>query len=329
MGKKSRNKSKKLTKEQNRKLNIRRNEIRKNVEIELAERAQDKLLETMVVDSIRKSVNIYTHKYFTSEKDLLVDEKEAEKSKKYKKSIKKGNLMQFVSPLSPKKVLFNKKLLRSASARFVNETMIGFDFDTTEAEDMSFFLNLQFYIVMITENPKWTIGENHASCWVDIKLDLSCIKLGRRRIIVAYFPYDIVGKGHDNSIIFMDYYGEFKKMCGKWRLKDLTDDYKYEWLIPKMEEAGYPATKSNVDELSVGFARDGIIDNCIAHMISQNYETQLESEHKKEQKEKKQEEGEQTHAKFFAEENQDDMDVNDDSDEDYDTCDEYEEMIVD
>ena len=354
MGKKNRNKSKILTQEQNRKLNIRQNEIRKNVEREVAERRAEMLLETKHIDDMKKSVAIFTNKYFTLEKGLVVDKKDTT-SKKNRKLIENGKLMEFSGHYTKGvKTLMHRTRLRDASARFYDDTRLGFDFDVNEADTLSFHIRLQFYILMLIERPEWIIGEIRASCWMDISLDLSHLGLGTRRLIVSYFPLDVcpkLGKGLKNSIVFMDLYGDFNTVNMEANsLKSIFEDYKYDYLMPQMEQAGFPSSKSEIDRLTgiSGFARDGILDNCIFNMINmQDFIHLTEQEHKKEKEEKVKSKAtikmlnrdcdlsleeivKETGVFMGIDPNDIEIeDVNDDSDEDYDTCDEYEELIVD
>ena len=117
-----------------------------------------------------------------------------------------------------------------------------------------------------------------------------------------------------------------------------------------MEQAGFPSSKSEIDRLTgiSGFARDGILDNCIFNMINmQDFIHLTEQEHKKEKEEKVKSKAtikmlnrdcdlsleeivKETGVFMGIDPNDIEIeDVNDDSDEDYDTCDEYEELIVD
>jgi hypothetical protein len=329
MGKKNRTKSKKLTKEQNRKLNLRKNQIEKNVAKAIAERDKVEDEKTKAFNHVSKSVGVYGYKHFVIERDNILIPKSIMGNKKQQKKMKKQQLVTFPESVGGiNKVICNREILGHAAQNWQKNTMVGFDFDPSECEDLSYDIRFQFYLQMIINPPtkqggygNWNIGKDKMSCWMDISLDLTNAGCGIRRLLVAYFAYDacyeeerdkkLVEKEH--SLLFMNYYGDFVDMPGKNTLREDVNIHKYTTIKNHLEKECGEMSNSDVDELIDEEQNKRIIDICIAGLIVNINEVVNEDDHLKfmnEEKKKKM--------------NQDEVDVNDDSDEDYDTCDEYE-----
>ena len=340
MTKKSRSKSKRLTQEQNRKLNIRRNEVKQKID-------EAKLIEKKIIDhelilwkKNSKSVGIFSNQYFTCNRDAIVVKNPS--AKKFKNT----DIGSFPNYWGPNviKTPINRHNLCEAISHFYKQVRVGYDMDFDECEDLATDMKFQFFLQCVcnppTKNGKknnWIIGKDHGSIWMDTILYLE--NFGCRKLIISYFPFDVfINQSKDksifnHSIIFMDYYGQFKpkvdlpNLTHVGNLKNITDDYILSLIKPNYErDIGETITDEEFMDTVKGSqeAIIKVIDVCINNIWNNNC-TKIDIN----------ELPKKPNTVFIGKtglvrkNKQDEKDMNDDSDEDYDTCDEYEELIVD